>query len=63
LAPLEFKNIEQRFELGNNAKVAIILDKNFNNVKRDLKTELMNNLIDISKKHGLIEHVNRAYYM
>jgi hypothetical protein len=23
----------------------------------------MNNLIEISKKHGLVEHVNRAYYM
>lgn len=35
----------------------------FNSIKKDLKTELMNSLIEISKRQGLIEHVNRAYYM
>ncbi len=49
--------------MGENSRVSIILDRNFTAMKRELKTELMNSLIEISKKHGLIEHVNRAYYM
>ena len=29
LNPLEFNNIDQKFELGNNTRVAIIFDRNF----------------------------------
>lgn len=63
LNPLSPSNIEQKFDFGNNNRVALIFSNNFAQVKRELKTELMNSMIDISKKHGLVEHANRAYFM
>lgn len=63
LTPMEYSNVDQRFEIGKKTRLAILFESNFHSVKRDLKTELMNSLIEISKKHGLVEHVNRAYYM